>query len=167
MDQKKVFIPSQQIIEGEILVKGKTLGRWQPKRFLLDEEQQVFALKSSDPKKKYRTYYLPAYKVLLLSIKITNYERKKERYQFELTPNDSAGKKVLMGSENEKQIRDIVTKLNSLMNKRPITQSRGSIGPLHLYPSSNVRPIEKLDCNLPSFFEIDDITDWYHLRLSC
>lgn len=66
MDLKATYIPSKNILEGELLIKGKTLGRWHPKRFIIDQDQRVFALKSSDPKKKYKVYLLANYMVVLL-----------------------------------------------------------------------------------------------------
>lgn len=47
-----------QISEGEILVKGKTLGRWESKKFIIDEEKRVFALRSSNGKTRLKPYFL-------------------------------------------------------------------------------------------------------------
>lgn len=56
-----MYYPSANIKEGEILVKGKTLGRWGPKKYIVDFDQRIFALKRSDPKKKFKVYELVNY----------------------------------------------------------------------------------------------------------
>ena len=38
------YVPSASSFEGEILVKGKHLGRWSPKKFTLDPENKFLIL---------------------------------------------------------------------------------------------------------------------------
>lgn len=38
MDTRQSYYPSMTLSEGEILVKGKTFGRWKTKKFIIDEE---------------------------------------------------------------------------------------------------------------------------------
>lgn len=64
MDSHPVqYQPSMNISEGEILVKGKTFGRWESKKFIIDEEKKVFALRSSKGKTRLKPYFLIEYQV--------------------------------------------------------------------------------------------------------
>lgn len=59
MDTRPIqYQPSMQISEGEILVKGKTFGRWETKKFIIDDEKRVFALRSSNGKTRLKPYFL-------------------------------------------------------------------------------------------------------------
>lgn len=54
---------SASAIDGEILVKGKTLGRWEAKKFILDQENKIIILKRKNPKKESKVYELAHYVV--------------------------------------------------------------------------------------------------------
>ena len=59
-ESKLDFQPSVSTIDGEIMVKGKTLGRWSSKKFILDPENRILIL---NPKKKIKLYDLKGYVV--------------------------------------------------------------------------------------------------------
>ena len=59
MDSRPIqYQPSMEISEGEIQVKGKTFGRWETKKFIIDEEKRVFAIRSSKGKFMFKPYFL-------------------------------------------------------------------------------------------------------------
>lgn len=73
------YIPSPGAYSGEIQVKGKTLGRWSVKNFILDPESKLFVLKRNNPKKKWKIFDLKKYTV-------EKQEKVKDRFSFELEP---------------------------------------------------------------------------------
>jgi hypothetical protein len=75
----KEYIPSPSAYGGEILVKGKTLGRWAAKQFILDPETKMFILKRTNPKKKWKLFDLRKYTIEIQ-------DRKKDKYAFDLEP---------------------------------------------------------------------------------
>lgn len=104
------YIISVSSFEGEILVKGKTLGRWEPKKFILDPENRILILKRKNLKKKSKVYELKNYVV-------ENQERKKEKMIFDLSPIEAGDKKLSLGSTNERFISQVINSLLSCCYK--------------------------------------------------
>lgn len=87
----KEYIPSSSAYGGDILVKGKTLGRWATKQFILDPDNKMFILKRTNPKKKWKLFDLKKYQIEVM-------EKKKDKFLFELEPLASGEKKLQLGT---------------------------------------------------------------------
>ncbi|CAD8120528.1 unnamed protein product [Paramecium sonneborni] len=161
MDSKSImYLPSQQISEGEILVKGKTLGRWKTKKFLIDEEQRVFALKSSQAKKKQKPFYLEYYK---LEIR----EKKKDKISFDLI-SKAGGKSVTLGLQNEQQANAIINLLQKLImkedsiQKQQLEEQQQKLLNEQTIANSHQWAFEKIDYEIPCFFDTSEIRENIH-----
>ncbi|CAD8206402.1 unnamed protein product [Paramecium octaurelia] len=152
-----VYLPSKQISEGEIQVKGKTLGRWKTKKFIIDEDQRIFALKSSQAKKKLKPFYLQYYK---LDIR----EKKKDKISFDLI-SKAGGKSVTLGIQNEQQANLIINLLQKLITKEePIqkqSQEESLLKSQIEQPMENTQNLayEKIDYEIPCFFDTSEIRE--------
>ncbi|CAK89100.1 unnamed protein product (macronuclear) [Paramecium tetraurelia] len=116
MDTRPIqYQPSMQISEGEILVKGKTFGRWETKKFIIDDEKRVFALRSSNGKTRLKPYFLQEYQ-------IENKEKKKDKITFDLT-SKTGGKCLTLGIENEQKANEFINTLQDLCNRVEVKQN--------------------------------------------
>ncbi|CAD8185390.1 unnamed protein product [Paramecium octaurelia] len=140
MDKAKI----NYLLEGEILVKGKTFGLWQPKKYILDQELRIFSIKSSKQNKNYH----------LANYQIANVERKNNRFQFELV-STIGEKNILMGSDNEKFANELMLFLKKMCGQQLRTQSLFEPN-LSSKPNSSLRDY---DYDIPQFFEMPEIRD--------
>ncbi|CAD8085572.1 unnamed protein product [Paramecium primaurelia] len=149
------YQPSMQISEGEILVKGKTLGRWESKKFIIDEEKRVFALRSSNGKTRLKPYFLQEYQV-------ENKEKKKDKITFDLT-SKTGGKCLTLGIENEQKANELINTLQDLCNKIEVKQNKNETIQQniqdHIYNNQHQMKINEIDYEIPSFFDISEIRD--------
>ncbi|CAK57310.1 unnamed protein product (macronuclear) [Paramecium tetraurelia] len=140
MDKAKI----NYLLEGEILVKGKTFGLWQPKKYIIDQELRIFSIKSSKQNKNYH----------LANYQIANVERKNNRFQFELV-STIGEKNILMGSDNEKFANELMLFLKKMCGQQLRTQSLFEPS-LSSKPNSSIRDY---DYDIPHFFEMPEIRD--------
>ncbi|CAD8209304.1 unnamed protein product [Paramecium pentaurelia] len=140
MDKAKI----NYLLEGEVLVKGKTFGLWQPKKYIIDQELRIFSIKSSKQNKNYH----------LANYQIANVERKNNRFQFELI-STIGEKNILMGSDNEKFANELMLFLKKMCGQQLRTQSL-------FEPSLSSKSISSLrdyDYEIPQFFDTPEIRD--------
>ncbi|CAD8101040.1 unnamed protein product [Paramecium primaurelia] len=140
MDKAKI----NYLLEGEILVKGKTFGLWQPKKYIIDQELRIFSIKSSKQNKNYH----------LANYQIANVERKNNRFQFELI-STIGEKNILMGSDNEKFANELMLFLKKMCGQQLRTQS---LFEPSLSSKSN-SSLRDYDYEIPQFFEMPEIRD--------
>ncbi|CAD8111875.1 unnamed protein product [Paramecium sonneborni] len=138
MDKTKI----NYLLEGEVLVKGKTFGLWQPKKYIIDQELRIFSIKSSKQNKNYH----------LANYQIANVERKNNRFQFELVSTINE-KNILMGSENEKFANELMLYLKKMCGQQPRSQSLFEPS----LSSKSVSTLRDYDYEIPQFFEMQEI----------
>jgi len=100
------FEPSYTSFDGEILVKSKTLGRWELKRFIMDPENAVFIIKRESMKKKPKIYDLKFLKVVLQI-------KKHDRFQLELASFSSINDNLILGTTDFSVFTQVLNAINS------------------------------------------------------
>ncbi|CAD8157336.1 unnamed protein product [Paramecium octaurelia] len=156
MDSHPVqYQPSMEISEGEILVKGKTFGRWESKKFIIDEEKKVFALRSSKGKTRLKPYFLSEYQV-------ENKERKKDKITFDLT-SKTGGKCLTLGTDDEQTADEIISVLQNLCSRIDVKPNQVEIIQKNKQDNINnnqhQKVINTIDYEIPSFFDIGEIRE--------
>ncbi|CAD8176370.1 unnamed protein product [Paramecium pentaurelia] len=156
------YQPSMEISEGEILVKGKTFGRWESKKFIIDEKKRVFALRSSKGKTRLKPYFLKEYQV-------ENKERKKDKISFDLT-SKTGGKCLTLGTESEQKANEIISVLQELCNRIDVIPNKDENIQKNIQDQINNNQhqmmINSIDYEIPSFFDISEIRDRQYLYQS-
>ncbi|CAD8094503.1 unnamed protein product [Paramecium sonneborni] len=150
-----LYQPSMDIQEGEILVKGKTFGRWEAKKFIIDNEKRVFATMSSKEKQNLKPYFLQEYQV-------ENKEKKKDKTTFDLI-SKTGGKCITLGIENEQKANEIIRILQDLCKKVEEKQKQEEKIQKNIQEKINKQNyyniIDQIDYDIPSFFDITEIRD--------
>ncbi|CAD8122412.1 unnamed protein product [Paramecium sonneborni] len=140
MDKAK----TNYLLEGEVLVKGKTFGLWQPKKYIIDQELRIFSIKSSKQNKNYH----------LANYQIANIERKNNRFQFELISTINE-KNILMGSDNEKFANELMQFLKKMCGQQIRAQSLFEPN----LSSKSISSLRDYDYEIPQHFEMQEIRD--------